>query len=483
MKQPADVPPHAAASAASARATAELQQALVHYQAGRREAALACCRTAIELCPDYAEAHNICAVMLIATGRRDESLAEFDEAIRLNPEYVEAHCNRGNALWAVDRLDDAEAAFRKALELQPNHVMSVNNLGTVLHERGRFQEAVECSRRAIALKPEFAEAHLNLATRLLLQGQFEEGWRQYEWRHRVAGFTRDPRRFDQPRWDGSPAPRPGISTLLLYKEQGYGDTIQWIRHVPGAIERGWRVVLECEPSMARWLQQSGGLGATIISRGPGGGPVPIPFDVQLPLASLPLTLGEIDPRQPVRPVGAYLTADADLRTSWRTRLASAGGKLKIGLVWAGSPGHGNDRNRSIALSRLGPLAQAPCIFVNLQMGPPGRQAATPPPGMRILNWTADIGDFADSAALVMELDLIITVDTAMAHMAGALGKPVWVLLPFVPDFRWMLDREDSPLYPSMRLFRQKTRGDWDEVIQRVRVALDAWAAAAPGDRK
>lgn len=425
----------------------------------------------------------MCAVMLITMGRRDESLAEFDEAIRLNPEYVEAHCNRGNALWAADRLDDAEAAFRKALELQPNHVMSVNNLGTVLHERGRFEEAIECCRRAIALKPEFAEARLNLATRLLLQGQFEEGWRQYEWRHRTPGFTRDPRRFDQPRWDGSPAPRPGISTLLLYKEQGYGDTIQWIRHVPGAIERGWRVVLECEPSMVRWLQQSGGLGATIIPRGSGGGPVPIPFDVQLPLASLPLTLGEMDPRQPARPVGAYLTADADSRTSWRARLASDGEGLKIGLVWSGSPMFTNNRLRSTTLAALAPLARSDAIFYSFQFGPVAVEAAHPPAGMRLIDLTPRIADFADSAALVLEMDLIITTDTAMAHMAGALGKPVWVLLSLVPDFRWMLDREDSPLYPSMRLFRQKKRGDWDEVIQRIRVALDAWAAAASGDRK
>jgi hypothetical protein len=291
---------------------------------------------------------------------------------------------------------------------------------------------------------------------LLLRGDFSRGWADYEWRLTTT------RTFAQPQWDGGPL---AGRTILLHAEQGLGDTLHFIRYAERVAAAGGNVVVECQAPLKRLLHDSLER-IPVISHGE-----PLPsFDVHCPLLSLPrlfqTTLESIPARVP------YVDANDALAPQWRARLADKDRHLKIGLVWAGSEAHQNDRNRSIPLATFAPLAQGPntCIY-SLQKGDAARQAAASSAPFPLVDWTSELHDFADTAALIAQLDLIITVDTAMAHLAGALGKPVWALVPHVPDWRWLLDRDDSPWYPTMRLFRQTNPGDWTSVLERVATAL------------
>jgi hypothetical protein len=324
---------------------------------------------------------------------------------------------------------------------------------------GRYEEAMPCLERAIGLRPDLAIIHWNRAIALLLEGRLTEGWAEAEWRFAYTPALR--RDFPQPAWDG----RSDLAgrTILLHAEQGLGDAIQFCRYAPMVAARGGgdRVVLECQPELAALLTTAPGV-AQVVRR---GDPLP-PFELHCPLLSLPhrfgTTLATIPAAVP------YLTPDPDKVRAWQSRLAADGPGRKVGLAWAGSPGHANDRQRSCRLSDFAPLANVPGVtFYSLQLGPTGEQATNPPPGLRLLDPTADLRNFADTAALVANLDLVISVDTAVVHLAGALAKPTWVLLPFNPDWRWLRDREDSPWYPTMRLFRQSERGNWKSTIERV----------------
>jgi hypothetical protein len=271
--------------------------------------------------------------------------------------------------------------------------------------------------------------------------------------------------FAEPPWDGRPLEG---RTLLLHAEQGFGDAIQFIRYLPLAAERGGRIIIECQAQLQRLFQINAG-GSQIVASGQ-----PMPdFDSHCPLLSLPWVFGTTLASVP--DIVPYLRADAENVGSWRQRLAEHSQVVKVGLVWSGNPAHKNDRCRSMTLARLAPLAQTRGVrFFSLQKGEAATEARTPPPGMELIDWTEELTDFADTAALIAHLDLVIAVDTAVAHLAGAMGKPVWTLLPFVPDWRWLLEREDSPWYPSMRLFRQPFWGDWDSVIERVADELSNW---------
>jgi tetratricopeptide (TPR) repeat protein len=422
----------------------------------RTEEAVASYQQALALQPDYAEAHNNLGNALHDLRRLDEAVASYQQALARKPDYAEAHNNLGNALRDARRPEEAAGSCRRALELRPDYAEAHNNLGNALHDLRRLEEAVASYRRAVALQPDLLEAHNNLAMVLLLQGDFVGGWEQYTWRNQIKGFGH----FPQPLWEGDDL---AGRTILLHAEQGFGDTLQFIRYVPLVAKRGGRIIVECPPELHRLLQH--GLGHhTLVARGQA---LP-PFDLHCPLMDLPRVLGTTLETIPAEV--PYVQADPALARSWQKRLVSDPHRLRIGLAWSGSPTHKNDHNRSLPPAALAPLAQLQGVsFYSLQKSPAAGRS--PPPGLNVVDYTAEFHDFADTAALFANLDLIITVDTAACHLAGATARPVWTLLPCVPDWRWLLDRTDSPWYPTMRLFRQPKAGDWDRVMAQVAAEL------------
>ncbi|HEY8750745.1 MAG TPA: tetratricopeptide repeat protein, partial [Tepidisphaeraceae bacterium] len=338
-----------------------------------------------------------------------------------------------------------------------------NNLGNIYQERQQPVEAIAAYERALTLNPAYAEAELALGSTLLLAGDFARGWPLYEARWKVAGRSAN-RGLTQPMWDGGDL---NGRSILLHAEQGLGDTIQFIRYVPAVRAKGARQVkVLCPPVLARLLE--GQLGIDLVVSDESALP---PFDVHFPLVSLPRILGT-NLETILAPV-PYLSADPARVEFWRRRLNMLTPARNVGLVWAGSASHLNDHNRSIPLAKMGPLAQPGIRFISLQIGEPALQARLPIPGMGLVDWTDELDDLAQTAALIVNLDLVITVDTAVAHLAGALSKRVWLMLPAAPDWRWMWGRSDSPWYPTMKLFRQPSRGDWPTVIRQIAAEMPA----------
>ena len=433
--------------------------------AGRLSEAAAAARAAVELAPGLPEAHLNLGNALNGLERSDEAVAALERAVALRPGDGKAHSALGYALETLDRLPDAEAACRRATDLSPGLGEAWANLGRVLNEQGRTRAARAAYAAAARARPATPKDPWNLALALLLNGFLAEGFAEYEWRWLYDGFPSPRRRFAQPVWTGEPL---AGRTILLHAEQGLGDAIQFARYAPLVAKRGGRVVLEAHAPLRRLLLGLDGVTALATL----GGPLP-DFDVHCPLLSLPRLVGSIPADVP------YLAAGVDAAAGWRARL---GGGMKIGLVWAGNPGHANDRNRSLPLAALAPLLNTPGVrFFSLQKElRPGDRAILAEHGVTDL--APDLGDFADTAAALEALDLLVTVDTSVAHLAGALGRPVWLLLPFLPDWRWMTGRTDSPWYPTMRLFRQGRRGDWPGVVERVAAALaGAWSRFTPPD--
>jgi tetratricopeptide (TPR) repeat protein len=467
---------------------------------GRPEEAEAQCRAALALKPDLAEAHGNLGVVLRRLGRNAEAEASYRAALALKPDFLDALRNYSNLLTAQARFEEAAACFQATLRLQPNHLPSEQALGSALHRLGRLDEAEASCRRALALAPEdpaghyhlgivlygqsrLAEAeacyravlllqpdhqmaHYNLGHILLVTGRLAEGWQESEWQ--AVTHESGLRPFPVPVWQGE---KLAGRTILLHAEQGLGDTLQFCRYA-AVLAREATVLLEVQAPLKRLMASLPGV-AQVFARGEA---LP-PFDLHCPLALLPLRTGTVLETIPAEI--PYLRADPVQVDAWRVRLASLPG-LRVGLVWAGGQVASQpeqllvDRRRSIALSRLAPLAAVPGLsFISLQKGPPATQAAQPPAGMALYDFTAELTDFAETAALVEALDLVISVDTAVAHLAGALGKPVWLLNRFDTCWRWLLDRTDSPWYPSLRLFRQQAPGDWDGVLAELQTALRA----------
>jgi len=466
------------------------------------QAAIEPCRQFLHLQPDAADMHNLLGTLLHATGQPAAAVDPFRQAVRLREGYGEAWNNLGTALSAAGQLDEAIAAYRQSIALQPmpqtwNNLANAlkakgerpeaidayriavklmpasaemwNNLGTTLHEAGRLDEAVDALGQAVTLSPDMACAHWNFALALLQHGDLPRGFAEYEWRWKWPGFRSKLPHYSQPQWRGEDI---AGKTILLHLEQGRGDAIQFIRYAPLIADRGGKVVVHCPPEIARLMETVPGV-SRIISAAE-----QCTFDVHSPLMSLPHCLGTT--LQTIPANVPYIHADKELAQTWSERLASACGPLSnaatpprhVGLVWAGSPDHLRDNRRSIALARLAALSRVPnAIFHSLQKGGRADDAISPPSGMKLVRHDADLNDFADTAALISQLDLVIAVDTAVAHLAGAMAKKVWVLTPFSPDWRWMSAREDSPWYPTMRLFRQQIEGDWVGVADRVAEAL------------
>jgi tetratricopeptide (TPR) repeat protein len=426
----------------------------------RPQDALASYDRAIGLRPDYAEAHRNRGSALRDLKRPNEALASYDRAIALKPDYADAHHNRGIALRDLHRAGEALVSYDRALALRPDDAETCYNRAIALHELHRLDDAAASCERAIALKPDYAEAHFNLAHYLLLMGRFDKGWRQYEWRKRrdepIAA-----RSFPQPLWLGEP--EIAGKTLFLWWEQGLGDTIQFCRYARLLEARGATVVMSVQEPLRRLLQQAN---PAIQMIAPDAAPAQ--FDHHCPLLSLPLAL-----RSTLETIPAptpYLEADRALQASWAARLPPKG-KPRIGAVWSGGTAHRNDRDRSIELPQFLSVVHGNADWFSLQKELRDGDAAILARDGRIAFFGGELADFSDTAALLASMDLVITVDTAVAHLAGAMGKPVWVLLPHVPDWRWLLGRSDSPWYPSARLFRQQRIGDWTGVLEEVRREL------------
>ena len=349
-----------------------------------------------------------------------------------------------------------------AIGLKPDYAEAHNNLGATLQKQCEFDEAMAGYDRAIELKPDYAEAHFNRSLLLLLTGNFKEGWPEYEWRLRKKdNYCLN---IQQPRWDGSPL---NGRNILVHAEQGYGDAIQFARYLPLVKAKGGNVILECRKVLTRLLK--GVAGVDKISEPLSDKSQNIQFDLHVPLLSLPgifnTTLDTIPSDVP------YIKPDPELVSQWNVKLGR-NGDFKIGIVWAGSKTYKNNLSRSCLLSDFVSLAKIPGVtFCSLQKESASKEAHNPPGGMKITNLDKGLNDFADTAAVIANLDLVISVDTAVVHLAGAIGKPVWTLLPFAPDWRWLLNRDDSPWYPSMRLFRQTKPNDWDGVFEQVKDAL------------
>jgi hypothetical protein len=387
--------------------------------------------------------------------RFDQAEEFLRAAIAVDPNHPFAYLNLAVALQAQLKLNEALDAVGRSIELAPNESNPQQARGRILMSLNRVPEAIDAYRRALQIAPDDPESHGLLARALLISGDFKRGWAEYEWRWKCPSFHEVPRHFSQPRWNGS---RADGKTILLYHEQGYGDTIQFIRFAPLVADRCGSVIVQVPPDMIGLVRRMPGIDQVV----PLGGDLP-PFDLHAALMSLPLLFNTTPKTIPAKV--PYLLGSGSAADTWKARMADDGATLRVGLAWAGRPSHPNDPRRSIALRELAPLGQVEgVIYYSLQKNDPQREAANPPPPLRLVDCGSRLKDFSDSAALIHNLDLVISVDTAMAHLAGAMAKKVWTFLPFAADFRWLLDRPDTPWYPTMTLLRQKQPGNWSEVV-------------------
>jgi len=470
------------------------------YDEGDWGRAALCCRRALRLRPDYARAWCNLGNALQMLGAARAAIECYERMLGIAPRTVAAHHNLGNAWLARKDFQRAEACFRRTLAIE-ERAEHHNSLGNALYQQRRDREATACYRKALELDPNYASAHTNLANALLREGQREEmiahyqraveldpqsagghynlalahlregrcgeGWREHEWRWDFRELKLTRRKFAAPQWKGEAL---NGAAILLHAEQGLGDTLQFIRYAPLVAERGGSVVVEVQPPLQRLLGRLPGV-KQVIARG-----APLPsFAWHCPLMSLPLAFATEVGTIPVRT--PYVHAEqSEVETAWR-RWPGEG--LRVGVAWAGNPRHGNDRQRSMALRELQPLADVEGVrWYSLQTGAAERQLREL--AFPAVDALAGVTDFAVTAALMGTLDLVISVDTAVAHLAGAMGIPVWVVLPQLADWRWMDKREDSPWYPTARLFRQQTAGDWSAPVENMREVLQGMVAHRGG---
>ncbi len=465
---------------------------VLYAQVGNYDFAIRYIEKSLRLYPNNANAYYILGKIYQEKGQIEESIHCYKKVIKYDPLFALAYFNLGETLQDEGRLDEAVTFYRRVLELNPNCADACNNIGIILNEKGQYDEAIKCYQKALQLNPNFespynnlaivfknkgnldeaikhyqkalqlnpthAVIHYGLSMTFLLNGNFQEGLKEYEWRWKTKDFIQYCRNFPKPLWNGSEI--KGLTILLQY-EQGLGDTIQFIRYAPLIAQKGAKVIVDCQRELVSLIKNAEGIQRVIMQ----GEELP-EFDVYCPLLSLPLifnaTLETIPSKVP------YIMVESLLAQKWKDKIQYDNSCIKIGLVWAGKPEHKNDRNRSCPLDVFSPLSELRDVsFYSLQKGEAAKQAENPPRGMKLIDYTEEISDFSDTAALIENLDLVLSVDTSVVHLAGALGKPVWTLLPFAPDWRWMLNRDDSPWYPTIRLFRQPIPGDWNSVIEKV----------------
>ena len=455
-------------------ADAYLNRSIVQRELGQWTAALASCDRAIALRPDHAEAYVSRGKGFKGLREWEAALASYDRALALKPDFAEAHCERGIVLRELGRWDEALSSYERAIAAQPDYAHAYLNRGNVLKEINQLDAALASFTQAISIKPDFATAYSNRSTILLLRGDFEQGWRDYEWRwkDKYSTSTRRKRNFPCPPWRGDKSIQG--KTILLHHEQGLGDTLQFCRYATLVAGLGARVVLQVPNSLTKLLSSLEGVSQMLAERDA----LPA-LDCFCPFMSLPLafktTLSTIPAAVP------YLKSPDDKVRFWKETLGERT-RPRVGLVWSGGfrPSRPevwavHDR-RNIPLAKLAPLEHPDIDFYSLQIGQPAQSELEELKsnnwgGPALIDHAARLGDFSDTAALMKHLDLIISVDTSTAHLAGALGKPVWLLNRFDTCWRWQLDRVDSPWYPTLRLYRQVRPGDWDDVIERVRADL------------
>ncbi len=459
---------------------------------GRKEEAVDSFKRAIELKPDYIDAYSNQGYTLMETGKMAEAVTAFENAIKLNPDYLESHFNLGVTFYKQGRYDDAIKSYRNALQIKPGYAEAFNNLGVVLKAKGMVDDAISSFKSAVHINPEHVDAHYNLgnmlwgsgrhneaigcydralkfdtdhiearwnrALLLLMTGNYEQGWQDYE--VRFARKTPPERLFAQPRWDGSDL---SGRRILVYSEQGFGDTFQFVRLLPMVKARGGKVIFECQKELSSVLSLCDGIDE-IIDQNDSGKP-DISFDTHIPLLSLPGVLGVRLENLPSKV--PYVFVNAELIDKWRERLRVHKG-YKVGIVWGGNPDYRYNSGRSCDLKTFGLVGQLPgTTLFSLQKGGSELAAVNQPDEFSIANLNAEPNNFSDTAALIMNLDLVISVDTAVVHLAGALGKPVWLILVHASDWRYLLKRTDSPWYPTMRIFRCPKSGDRTVVMRQM----------------
>ncbi len=449
----------------------ETLSALANVAEHRRnfDDALSILETAARLYPDNPDllVHLGCTCMLAK--RHEAAVSTLRRALELRPRFVEALNNLGQALFELGRLEEAEEVLLAALQMRPDMKEAYINLANVQIGQRRHAAALASFGRVFELDPDNASAHFVCGMVHLVEGDFANGWREYGWRWQMEKYRQLVSSYSVPVWGGESLDG---RTLFVHAEQGIGDTLQFARYLPLLGGHGGRIVFEVQAPLKRLM--AGLDGAHIVMAQ--GEPAP-QMDVRVPLLSLPALmktdLGSIPAHKP------YLKIDAAPAAAWRTRLDQLGSGLKVGLAWAGNPEHANDHNRSMALDLLAPLGAVEGVcWISLQKGIGREQIQASPDALQLVDWTDELTDFAETAALIDGLDLVLAVDTSVAHLAGALNKPVWTMIPFAPDWRWLLDRTDTPWYPSMRLFRQRSRGDWRPVVNAVAQELNLLAKAS-----
>ncbi|SFP99898.1 Tetratricopeptide repeat-containing protein [Bradyrhizobium sp. Ghvi] len=461
-------PPNLAAAQQSLEA-AKQGQAL--FNLGRYAEALECFNAFDKLNPGIAPLYQTRGLCLQRLGRFDEAQADFERSIALNPGEAETHKNLGTLHARLGRMEQAFSSFDRALALRPKFSAALNEKARALWSQLLLDEAFAIFHQSLAIDPGNADTIWNLALLQMLTGDFERGWRGREVRWKASSLGLTGRGFSQPLWLGK-QPVEG-KTILLHADEALGDSIQFARYAPMVAALGGRVILEVRPAVRSLLAGIPGV-ATCIDR---SSTPSLAFDLHCPLGSLPLAFGT---RLDTIPLAeSYVPAPPAARVKvWDDRLGPHT-RLRVGLVWSGDPGHKNDHNRSIPLRALTPLLNCDVQFVSLQKGIRDQDRTFLGERGDIVDLTEQLTDFSETAALVSCLDLVISADTSVVHLSGALGAPVWTMLPFNPDWRWLLNRDDSPWYRSMRLFRQPKRGDWASVVDNVRRALEDFKVTQP----
>lgn len=431
------------------------------------ETALIFVRAAVELNPGSAEIHSNLGLLYLKQDRAEQAVEHCRQAALLKPENAVYANALGNALRCAGHFCEAETWIRKAIVLHPGYAEALVNLGFLYFIQGEPAARVEAQyRQAIAAKPDLAEAHVNLSHCMLRRGAFAEGWREHEWRWWWKDFPSPKRDFKEPQWRGEPI---AGARLLLHAEQGFGDTIQFLRYVPMAAGRGARMILEVHPELYSLVAGMAD-GMQVIARGD-----PLPeFDWHCPLMSLPLAFGT--ELKSIPAPSRCVLPDGEV-PEWFEK--KRGGDLRVGLVWAGGAVNVNDRERSLPLAAMAALSRVKdACFYSLQRGSADQEAESG--SFQFVGRQPQTGDFVATAAAISQLDLVITVDTSVAHLAGTLGKPVWILLARRSDWRWLTERDESPWYPSARLFRQKVAGEWGAVVADVEKELSRVVAERAG---
>lgn len=441
-------------------ALAQLGQ--LFFQSNELPAALGCLQQAARLEPQMPRLNALMAAVLRKQGRLEESALCCERETRVSPQDPDAHYNLALARQTLHHIPEAIDSYQTALRLRPHYLDALIGLGSALRQDARTEAALNYFADAVRLNPSHARAHWELGTTQLALGQYASGWKEFEWRWKLADFTTPVPRFEQPFWDGQDL---GGQRIFLHCEQGYGDVIQFSRYAILVANRGGKVMLGCPQPLRSMMETVPGVTEVVTTRRD----LP-PFDTHAPLMSLPAIFGTTLETIPatIPYIHLHQRSSSPLKAKW---VADLPGK-KVGVVWRGSSVHRNDANRSLPLEFIKPLLTLPNIhWHSLQVGDAAQPLARPDFASQIVDLGSRFEHFEDTAEAIRELDLVLSVDTAVAHLAGAMGKTVWLLLPFEAEWRWMTAREDSPWYPTMRLFRQSSPGNWKELLERVARAL------------